>query len=95
MSNEVSTAVRRFIAAHGGSAQAVLQPVGRSGVRITLVGADGIVGDQMVDTMDRARELVESTDGLSTADWDRDLMALATPRASHARRMAGRIGRGA
>lgn len=94
MSNEVTNAVHRFIAAHGGSAQAVLQPVGRRGVRVTLVGADGVVGDQMVDTMDQARGLVESTDGLSSSDWDRELMARATPRASHARRMAGRIGRG-
>lgn len=95
MSNEASNAIRRFITAHGGSAQAVLQPVGRCGVRITLVGADGILGDRMVDTMERARSLVESTEGLTTADWDRELMALATPRASNARRMAGRIGRSA
>lgn len=94
MSNEVAKAVQGFVAAHGGSAKAVLQPVGRRGVRITLVGEDGIMGDQMVGTMQQAQALVDGTEGLSRADWDRELTSLATPRASHARHMAGRSGRG-
>src|SRR5437868_3673965 len=41
-------AVKKFVAEHGGSATAVIQPVGYAGVRITLVGADGVLGDQVV-----------------------------------------------
>ena len=31
-------AITKFVAEHGGSARAVIQPVGLAGVRITLVG---------------------------------------------------------
>ncbi|WP_040836405.1 hypothetical protein [Nocardia brevicatena] len=86
----VVDSVRGFVAEHGGSATAVLQPVGRQGVRVTLVGADDVLGDRMVDDLAIARALVEAVDGLTAAEeWDRDLTSRATPRTGHWAKMAG------
>lgn len=87
--SQVTRSIARFISDHGGSAKAVLQPVGRRGVRITLVGADGIMGDQMVDSMFAAEEQIEAHPELERAEWDGALMNLATPEPGHARQMAG------
>ncbi|WP_280399485.1 hypothetical protein [Nocardia carnea] len=82
--------VRKFVAAHGGSAEAVPQPVGRRGVRVTLVGADGILGDRMVADTATAQAVIDAVDGLTAADgWERDLVARTTPRAGHWAKMAG------
>ncbi len=82
--------VKGFVAEHGGSATAVLQPVGRLGVRVTLVGGDGILGDRMVGDLAAAKKLVEMVDGLTEADeWDRELTSVVTPRKGHWARMAG------
>ncbi|MGI5217598.1 hypothetical protein [Nocardia sp. CA-290969] len=82
--------VRKFVAAHGGSAEAVPQPVGRRGVRITLVGADGVLGDRMVADTATAQAVIDAVDGLTAADgWERDLVAKTTPRAGHWAKMAG------
>lgn len=94
MSAHVSKIISKFTAAHGGSARVVLQPVGRRGVRITLVGADGIMGDQMVDTMAEAEAIVAADPSLTRSEWDRELVSIATPEPEHARRMAGLMGRG-
>ncbi len=94
MSEKAATSIRSFIAAHGGAAKAVLQPVGLRGVRITLVGADGIMGDEMVDSMADAQAVVEAVPELTTSDWDRDLVATATPAPGHVQKMAGWSGRG-
>ncbi len=82
--------VKGFVADHGGSAVAVLQPLGRLGVRVTLVGADGVLGDRVVADLGTAQELVAMIDGLDEADeWDRELTARVTPRAGHWAAMAG------
>ncbi|MBH0774847.1 hypothetical protein [Nocardia bovistercoris] len=94
LASSVVDSVRNFVAEHGGSATAVPQPVGRAGVRVTLVGADGILGDRMVDDMPAARKLIEMVDGLSEADeWDRELTSVVTPRSGHWAKMAGWVAR--
>ena len=50
-------AITKFVAEHGGTASAVIQPVGLAGVRITLVGADGILGDQVVERLHQRVQL--------------------------------------
>lgn len=86
--------VKGFVAEHGGSATAVLQPIGRVGVRVTLVGSDGVLGDRVVDDLATATELVESVDGLTEADaWDRELISVVTPRTGHWAKMAGWVAR--
>lgn len=90
LSSGVVGSVRKFVAAHGGSATAVLQPVGEEGVRVTLVGSDGVLGDQMVADLDAARALVDAVDGLTaTEEWTRELVSTATPRQGHWAKMAG------
>jgi hypothetical protein len=94
LSGSLVDSVKGFVAEHGGAATAVLQPVGRSGVRVTLVGSDGILGDRMVADLDTAKELVATVDGLTEADeWDRELTFVVTPRAGHWARMAGWVAR--
>ena len=82
-------AIRKFISEHGGSASAVIQPVGRAGVRITLVGADGILGDEVVDNVAIANAIVSSIDELTGSEWDRALTSVVTPRKGHFAKMAG------
>ncbi|AVH23241.1 hypothetical protein [Nocardia cyriacigeorgica] len=92
--SSVVDSVQKFVAEHGGSATAVLQPIGRMGVRVTLVGSDGILGDRVVDDLDTAKALVERVDGLSEADeWDRELTSIVTPRTGHWAKMAGWVAR--
>ncbi|MEU1993927.1 hypothetical protein ABZ511_05690 [Nocardia gamkensis] len=82
--------VKGFVADHGGSATAVLQPIGRAGVRVTLVGADGVLGDRVVPDLDTAKAVIETIDGLTEADeWDRELSSIVTPRKGHWAKMAG------
>lgn len=90
MSEHVSKAISKFVAEHGGSARVVLQPVGLRGVRLTLVGADGIMGDAMASDMAEAEAIVAANPALTTSDWDRDLVSIATPAPGHALKMAGR-----
>ncbi|RJO68293.1 hypothetical protein D5S18_33260 [Nocardia panacis] len=86
----VIDSVKGFVAEHGGAATAVLQPIGRAGVRVTLVGSDGILGDRVVVDLAAARRLVEIVDGLTEADeWDRELTSIVTPRRGHWAKMAG------
>lgn len=88
--NEVKHSLAEFVKVHGAGSHAVLQPIGRAGVRITLVGTDGILGDRVVADGEQARAAVEATDGLELADgWDRELTSIATPREGHYRKMAG------
>jgi hypothetical protein len=86
--------VREFVAAHGGSATAVPQPIGEAGVRVTLVGADGILGDRVVADLAAARQLVAAVDGLvESGEWTRELISTATPRPGHWAKMAGWVAR--
>lgn len=89
----VLSTIEKFIGEHGGSANAVLQPLGRAGVRITLVGADGVLGDQVVKTNEIARAILDSVDSLTEAEWDRDLTSSVNPAPGHYARMAGWVAR--
>ena len=82
-------AVRDFLSAHGGSGHAVLQNIGRAGVRITLIGKDGILGDEVVRDLPAAKAVVAEVDGLAESEWTRELVSSATPAPGHARKMAG------
>ena len=94
LSSSVVDSVRTFVAAHGGSASAVLQPLGHLGVRVTLVGSDGVLGDRVVDSMATARALVAAVDDLTeTEHWDRDLSGIVTPATGHWAKMAGWVAR--
>ncbi|MEV3963576.1 hypothetical protein AB0M34_22240 [Nocardia sp. NPDC050193] len=87
---EIVESVRKFVTAHGGSAEAVPQPVGRRGVRLTLVGADGVLGDRMVADIATAQAVIDAVDGLTAAEgWERALVARTTPRTGHWAKMAG------
>src|SRR5699024_859134 len=81
--------VERFLSRHGGTADVVVQPVGRRGIRLTLVGADGTMGDKMVDTLSQAEALVESVEGLSGSAWTRELISRVDVPENHWKRMAG------
>ncbi|GGK38976.1 hypothetical protein [Nocardia camponoti] len=85
----VEKSIVKFVADHGDSATAVLQYVGKEGVRITLVGADGILGDRVVASMDIAKAIVERVNGLAeTEHWDRELVSKASPEPGHWKKMA-------
>ncbi|NUS42860.1 MAG: hypothetical protein HOQ24_04100 [Mycobacteriaceae bacterium] len=90
----LTDSVGSFVAAHGGSATAVLQPVGAAGVRVTLVGADGVLGDRVVADMAVAKALVATVEGLTgTEEWSRELVSAATPERGHWAKMAGWVAR--
>lgn len=82
-------AITKFVAEHGGTASAVIQPVGVVGVRITLVGADGILGDQVVKDLATANAVVASFDNVTVAEWERELTSIVTPADGHFKKMAG------
>ncbi|MCX5045170.1 hypothetical protein OG921_18550 [Aldersonia sp. NBC_00410] len=87
---KVRSSVESFAAEHGGSASAVLQPIGRMGVRITLVGDDGVLGDRMVKDLATARAVVDAVPSVTaTEEWERELVAKANPRRGHWAKMAG------
>ncbi|KAA0023565.1 hypothetical protein [Antrihabitans cavernicola] len=85
----VVKSLTKFLSDHGESASAVLQPVGRMGVRITLVGADGVLGDEMVKDLDTARAVVDHFSAITVSEWTRELTSVVTPRAGHVKKMAG------
>ncbi len=94
LSPSIVDSVKGFIADHGGSATAVLQPIGRIGVRVTLVGADGVLGDRVVGDLATAKLLCETVDGLTEADeWNRELVSAVTPAKGHWAKMAGWVAR--
>ena len=78
-----------FAAQHGGSAEGVVEYVGRTATRIVLVGADGAWGDQVAPTYAvgvRAAELA----GLTVRDsFDGELGARVRTGAYEWKRMAG------
>ena len=86
-------AIKKFVAEHGGSASAVIQPIGLAGVRITLVGADGILGDQVVKDLATANAVVASLDDVTVSEWDRAITSIVTPRKGHFQKMAGWVAR--
>jgi hypothetical protein len=83
------SAIKEFLGAHGGKGSVVIQPIGRIGVRLTLVGVDGVLGDQVVGDLATANAVVAALPGLEVAEWDRELTGRATPAPGHALKMAG------
>ncbi|MBT0568046.1 hypothetical protein [Williamsia sp. CHRR-6] len=93
VSSAVVGSVRGFVSRTGGSATAVISPVGRAGVRVMLVGADGTMGDRVVADVATAHALIDAVDGLTAAQWDRELSSIATPAPGHYAKMAGWVAR--
>ncbi len=83
--------IAEFVKAHGkpGTAvRAVVEPVGRAGARIVLVGADGAMGDVITKDVESATKAVEAADGVEQAEWDRETTAAAKIDPAHRRKMA-------
>jgi hypothetical protein len=88
----VST-LKSFAAAHGGSATAVIEYVGRERVRVVVVGADGVWGDEVVPSVEIGKAAAEAA-GLTVKDaWDRELTAAVKTTDKDRLRMAGSRGR--
>src|SRR5437868_202724 len=67
--------IRRFAAAHGGQADAVIEHIGRDTTRIVLVGADGAWGDQVAKGYDAAKQAVEAAGATLHEEFPNDLAA--------------------
>ncbi|MET1072363.1 MAG: hypothetical protein ABWY11_06925 [Umezawaea sp.] len=80
-----------FVAKHGKGSRAVVEPVGRAGARVVLVGADdGALGDVVLPDVATAEALVEQVADLEPAEWDRDTTAALRIGPAHRHKMAGR-----
>jgi hypothetical protein len=83
--------IAEFVKAHGkpGTAvKAVVEPIGRAGARIVLVGADGAMGDVMTETVEVATQAVEAAEGVEQAEWDRETTSAIKIGPAHRRKMA-------
>jgi hypothetical protein len=81
--------LRAFVAAHGGAGEAVIEPIGRVGVRIVVVAADGAYGDAVTSSAESAAAICDRA-GIGVADgWTRELGASVSPSPADRRRMAG------
>jgi hypothetical protein len=80
----------RFVAEHGKPARAVVEPVGRAGARLVLVGDDGAMGDVFLPDVATAEAVVEATPDLERHEWDRETTAAVKIGPAHRRKMAGR-----
>lgn len=83
--------IAEFVKVHGkpGTAvRAVVEPIGRAGARIVLVGADGAMGDVMAKDVEAATEAVEAVDNVEQAEWDRETTAATKIGYAHRRKMA-------
>jgi len=87
--SEIVSSLRGFVAEHGGSAKAVIQPVGYVGVRITVVAEDGVLGDRVVADLPTAHAVVAALPNVTESDWDREVTSIVTPRRGHWQKMAG------
>ncbi|RKT56344.1 hypothetical protein [Saccharothrix australiensis] len=83
-------AAKAFVAAHGKSARAVVENVGRAGARVVLVGEDGAMGDVFVRSVADAEALIAAVPDLEQHEWDRETTAQVKIGAGHRHRMAGR-----
>ncbi|WP_297541127.1 hypothetical protein [Amycolatopsis sp.] len=81
---------RAFVAAHGKSAKAVVENIGRIGARVVLVGADGALGDVVVPSPATGDALVEAVESLEAAEWDPATVNAVKIGSAHRRKMAGR-----
>lgn len=83
-------AAKSFLAAHGKTARAVVENVGRAGARVVLVGEDGALGDVFVPGPAAGEALIERIEGLEAAEWDRETVSTTRIGAGHRRKMAAR-----
>ncbi len=67
------SALKRFAAAHGGTATAVVEHLGRPGARIVLVGSDGTWGDQVVESVATGRAACQAAGVPAAEAWERAL----------------------
>ncbi|MFD6856783.1 hypothetical protein ACFWCF_05480 [Rhodococcus sp. NPDC060090] len=86
---DIVSSLRSFVAEHGETAKAVIQPVGYVGVRITVVAEDGVLGDHVVADLPTARAVVEALPNVTVSEWEREVTSIATPAKGHWKRMAG------
>jgi hypothetical protein len=82
-------AARQFVTAHGKPARAVVEPIGRAGARVVLIGADGALGDVIVPDVATGNAVRDAVADLESAEWDRETTAAVGIGAAHRRRMAG------
>ncbi|SDP40957.1 hypothetical protein SAMN04515671_4097 [Nakamurella panacisegetis] len=80
--------LRSFIARHGGGGTAVLNHMGRRGVRIVVISADGPFTDGIVPDLEQAGAVCAAA-GLSVGQWDRESTGKITVSAADRIRMAG------
>lgn len=69
----VVRALARFTVSHGGFATAVLENLGREGIRIVVIGEDGTWGDQVVADRRVALAACEAAKVDVAASWTREL----------------------
>lgn len=80
-------AARAFVAAHGKPSRAVVEPIGRIGSRVVLVGADGAMGDVIVSSVEAGKALIEAIEELESAEWDTETVGATVIGPRHRRRM--------
>ncbi len=85
---EVAERLRSFVAAHGGTGTAVCDYLGRRGVRIVVVAADGRFADAVVPDLEIAAATCKAA-GLTVGEWDRELTNRIEVSAADRRRMGG------
>ncbi|WP_152627732.1 hypothetical protein [Streptacidiphilus neutrinimicus] len=81
--------VKAFAAAHGGSADGVVEYVGKIATRIALVGADGQWGDQVAPSMAVAERAVELSGVTKHDSFEGELGLKVKTGAYEWKRMAG------
>ncbi|WP_037607318.1 hypothetical protein [Streptacidiphilus rugosus] len=81
--------VKAFAAAHGGSADGVVEYVGTLATRIALVGADGAWGDQVAPSYAVAERAVELSGVNRAENFEGELGLRVKTGAYEWRRMAG------
>lgn len=85
---------RAFAKAHGAPVRAVVEPIGRSGARVVLVGKDGEVGDVVVPSAETGTALIDAVDDLEKSDWNSDTVGATAIGPGHRRRMGRSLLRG-
>ncbi|WP_042376007.1 hypothetical protein [Streptacidiphilus melanogenes] len=81
--------VKAFAAAHGGSADGVVEYVGKIATRIALVGADGAWGDQVAPSVAVAERAVELAGVTRHENFEGELGLKVKTGAYEWKRMAG------